>query len=65
MFSELSKIVRQEKNIELISFLDDKDFTQADFGDTDHLTLNGAVKLTRKIRQQLNESHFSGSSINK
>lgn len=56
MFSELSKIVRQEKNIELISFLDGKDFTEADFGDTDHLTLNGAVKLTRKIRQQLNEN---------
>ncbi len=56
MFSELSKIVRQEKNIELISFLDDKDFTETDFGDTDHLTLNGAVKLTKKIRQYLNEN---------
>lgn len=56
MFSELSKIVRQEKNIELISFLDDREFTKTDFGDTDHLTLDGAVKLTRKIRQKLNEN---------
>lgn len=62
MFSELLCIMKQEKNIELINFINDPDFTDTDFGDTDHLTLDGALKLTKKIRDKLDNSSLSNKN---
>ena len=48
-FAELLALVKQNPEIKLMSFVDDKDFVDADFGDMDHLNRQGATKLTAKI----------------
>ena len=42
-----------KNDIRILSFLNDGDFSDSDFCDTDHLNKNGAVKLTEKIRKYL------------
>ena len=47
LFPELLSL---KDEIQIVSFMNDADFSDDDFGDTDHLNKEGAEKLTQKIR---------------
>lgn len=53
-FEELfPDLLRLKDDVRIVSFLNDGDFSDDDFGDTDHLNKTGAEKLTEKIRNHL------------
>ena len=53
-FEELfPDLLSLKDDVRIVSFLNDGDFSDADFGDMDHLNKNGAGILTEKIRNYL------------
>lgn len=53
IFERLKQTLQTHRNLSLISFMGDGLFSDEDFGDSDHLTLQGAGKLTKAIFQRL------------
>lgn len=51
VFAPLLSLTQKDASIHLLDYFHDTDFADDDFGDTDHLNLQGAKKLTQKIRQ--------------
>lgn len=53
LFRELYELVELYSNAKILNYRNDKDFTEEDFIDWEHLNLQGAKKLTNKIREVL------------
>ena len=53
VFAPLISLLKTDKSVHFLNYLGDADFCDEDFFDPDHLNLNGARKLTPKIRSKL------------
>lgn len=51
--SEMLRIVKDYPKVRVVNYFCDKDFSNADFEDMEHLSFSGAEKLTRKIQEEL------------
>lgn len=51
--SEMYDIVKDYPKVRVANYFCDKDFSNADFEDMEHLSYNGAEKLTQKIQEEL------------
>ena len=51
----ISRFLRQHPQCRYLDFRQDPAFTADDFYDSDHLTTRGAAKLTRRIRQEMDD----------
>ena len=56
VFTEVKNICKNN-NISLLSFYNDKDFNNDDFCNCDHLNVLGAIKLTKKINDILENNN--------
>ena len=51
VFKELLDVLKENKNVKLLDFMDLKNLNDDDFSDPDHLNSQGAAKLTREIKK--------------
>ncbi len=58
----LSELAAGNPVARLLNFLNDSDFIDSDFGDMDHLNLQGARRLTEKIRAAVKQSRLNGKN---
>lgn len=54
MFAKVVDICKRHK-IKFLNYTYDKDFSAMDFGDCDHLNRGGGIKLTRKIKKDIQD----------
>ena len=52
-FEETFKELLALDGVKILNFFGDENFSDGDFGDTDHLNKSGAMKLTRLIRDKI------------
>ncbi len=55
VFHELYNMLEKHNTVTLLNFLNDNDFNSEDFNDCHHLNKNGAIKLTKKIKNALKQ----------
>lgn len=53
VFSQLLRIAKEHPSVHILNYQNDKDFSDDDFYDSDHLNQQGAEKLTNKITQDI------------
>ncbi len=54
VFDELDQFLKEHNNITLLDFIDDNKFNLDDFSDCHHVNKKGANKLTKLIKERLN-----------
>ena len=54
MYEDLYKICENYKHIKIVNLYDSELFNDSDFGDGDHVNISGAIKITKAIKELIN-----------